>query len=374
MAQRLRKQLQIIPTMQTIVHIIDSLGRGGTETLLTDLLPHLAKRYRIVLVTLSPINEFGDHVFTFCEHHYCLNHRGPASLPGSVNKLRRIIRKHRPDLVRSQLVLSTVLARLATPKHVPLVFSIHNTLSSLISKNLSGNIVRWIEKNVRRKNILLVGVTQAIIDDYRTYFGYKGESAVLYNYVRDDFFNIPETVMPASGKLKLLAVGNLRPQKNYPFMIDAFRYLKDSPVTLDIYGEGALRPVLEKTIQQEQLNITLKGKVSDIAAIMPLYDVFLMLSSFEGFGIAVAEAMAANKPLILSDIPVFREITRSNAVFVSLTSEKDFAEQLKQLSSDNSLLYSMVQPNKQQAVQHYSRTAYLKELDIIYEKALRGLE
>ncbi|MFT3676137.1 MAG: glycosyltransferase [Chitinophagaceae bacterium] len=359
--------------MRTIVHIIDSLGRGGTETLLTDLLPYLAQRYRIILVTLSPVNEFGDHVFSFCERHYCLNHKGPVSLPASVSKLRRIIRKHQPALVRSQLVLSTVLARLATPRHVPLVFSIHNTLSSLIPRNLSGNIVRWIEKNVRKKNVLLVGVTQAIIDDYRKHFGYKGESIVLYNYVRDDFFRIPLTTLPASGTLRLLAVGNLRPQKNYPFMVEAFRYLKDFPVSLDIYGEGSLRPALEKIIQEEQLNVTLKGKVSDVAAVMPAYDAFLMLSSFEGFGIAVAEAMAAKKPLILSDIPVFREITRSTAVFVSLASATDFAEQLKQLSKDNSSLQSMIQPNNQQAVQYYSRNAYLKQLDAIYEKALSGL-
>lgn len=359
--------------MHTIVHIIDSLGRGGTETLLTDLLPHLKQRYRIVLVTLSPVNEFGDQVFLHCEHHYCLNHKGPASLPQSILKLRRIIRKHKPAIVRSQLVLSTVLARLATPHHIPLVFSIHNTLSSLIPKNIAGKVIRWVEKNIRKKNVLLVGVTQAIIDDYRAYFNYKGESTVLYNYVRDDFFAVQAKEAPVSQGLRLLAVGNLRPQKNYPFMIGAFRYLKDIPVTLDVYGDGALRKDLEKTIEENKLHVSIKGKIADVAAVMPGYDAFLMLSSFEGFGIAVAEAMAANTPVILSDIAVLKEITQSRAIFVSLDSAENFADQLRQLVHDRTPLQSMILPNRERAEKYYSRTAYLKQLDAIYDKALSGL-
>lgn len=359
--------------MHTIVHIIDSLGRGGTETLLTDLLPHLRQRYSIVLVTLSPVNEFGDQVFSHCEYHYCLNHRGPASLPLSIIKLRRIIRKHKPAIVRSQLVLSTVLARMATPRHIPLVFSIHNTLSSLIPKNIAGRIVKWIEKNVRKKNVLLVGVTQAIIDDYRAYFSYKGESTVLYNYVRDDFFAIPARQNPVSKELRLLAVGNLRPQKNYPFMIGSFKYLKDIPVTLDVYGDGALRETLEKTIEDNKLHVALKGKVADVAAVIPAYDAFLMLSSFEGFGIAVAEAMAANTPVILSDIAVLREITQSRAIFVSLDSSENFAKQIRELVHDRAPLQSMILPNRERAEKYYSRTAYLKELNAIYDRALAGL-
>jgi glycosyltransferase involved in cell wall biosynthesis len=358
--------------MKTIVHIIDSLPRGGAETLLIDLLPIISKDYRIILVTLSPLNEFGNDVFGYCEKHYCLNHKGPTSLPQSIIKLRRIIRKHRPALVRSQLVLSTVLARLSTPRHIPLVFSIHNTLSSLIPKTIPGKIISWIERNVRRKNVLLIGVTQAIINDYRKHFGYKGESTVLYNYVRDDFFTLPASQSPVPDELRLLAVGNLRLQKNYPFILDAFLYLKDVPVRLDIYGDGVLRPELEKTIEEEGLQVTLKGKVANVAAVMPSYDAFLMLSSFEGFGIAVAEAMAANMPVILSDIPVLREITQSRAIFVSLDSTQKFAEQLRQLVYDRTPLQSMVMVNRHRAEKYYSRDAYLKELHAIYEKALTG--
>lgn len=356
--------------MKTVVHIIDGLGRGGTETLLVDLLPHLSQHYRIILVTGSSQNEFGNQVFQNCEAHYCLHHSGPKDFFRSVWRLRKIIRAHQPDLVRSQLVLSSVLARLATPARIPLVVSIHNTLSALIPKSFSGRLIRWIEANVHRKNMVLVGVTQAIVDDYREYFHYKGQHRILYNYVRDVFFDNKAIRTNSNGKLRVVAVGNLRPQKNYPFILKAFGQLKNSGVELDIYGDGPLRSQLEKTIAEEGLAVTLKGKVADVSAILPDYDLFLMLSSFEGFGIAVAEAMAANKPLILSDIPVLREITESRAIFISLDSPANLAETFQNLANNRQPLEAMVLSNRQRAERLYSREAYLQNLASIYDEAL----
>ncbi|MFN4312839.1 MAG: glycosyltransferase [Chitinophagaceae bacterium] len=358
--------------MKTVVHIIDGLGRGGTETLLADLLPHMSRHYRIVLVTVSSQNEFGDSIFQYCEKHYCLEHESPRHFFRSLRRLEKIIHRHQPALVRSQLVLSSVLARLATPKQTPLVVSIHNTLSSLIPRTLSGKLIKWIESNVRKNNVLLVGVTQAIVDDYRSFFSYRGPHRILYNYVREEFFELQPGRLETDGVLRVVAVGNLRPQKNYPFILDAFFKLKEVPVSLDIYGEGPLRAKLENQIKVQQLNVQLKGKTADVASILEQYDVFLMLSSFEGFGIAVAEAMAAYKPLILSDIEVLREITDSRAIFVSLDSADALANVFKQISKNPAGLNDMVLANRRKAEQDYSRAAYLRTLLEIYEQALNG--
>lgn len=360
---------------ETIVHVIDSLGRGGTETLLTDLLPALAAHYNIVLVTLHPKNEFGTECLEYCSEYYCLHHKGPSSFLSSVQQLKKIIRDHRPVLVRSQLVMSTIIARLATPQRVPLVFSIHNTLSVLIKRNFSGQLVRLLEKKVRKKNTVLIGVTRAIITDYIQLFSYRGEHHVLYNYVRDEFFKLPASPpQKTAAPLRLIAVGNLRKQKNYPYLIEAFKKLKDVNAELDIYGDGELADVLAGQVDEYKVRINLKGKIPNIHEVLPQYDAFVMVSSFEGFGIAVAEAMAAGMPLILSDIGVFREITQGNALFVDPGSVDSFVSVVRHLAADSSSLESMSSVNRQIAKDNYSKEGYLKKLLSIYTGVLARTE
>ncbi len=45
---------------------------------------------------------------------------------------------------------------------------------------------------------------------------------------------------------------------------------------------------------------------------MPYYDVYMMPSVSEGFGLALLEAMAVSLPCVCSDIGVFREILRDD--------------------------------------------------------------
>src|SRR5688572_22732137 len=120
-----------MPTMTekpTIVHVIDDLSRGGAETLLLDLLSELNIHYNVVLVNLNSHSEF-EPAYVQCAHRYILNYSHKAKFPLVVYKLKQIIKKHKPVLVRSQLYWSTIFARLACPKHIPFVFSIHVTHS-----------------------------------------------------------------------------------------------------------------------------------------------------------------------------------------------------------------------------------------------------
>ena len=68
----------------------------------------------------------------------------------------------------------------------------------------------------------------------------------------------------------------------------------------------------------------------DIPSILEQYDYFIQASSHEGFGISVIEAMASGIPTILSDIPVFREITNGLATFFPLNNVTKAAAIIKE--------------------------------------------
>jgi len=108
--------------------------------------------------------------------------------------------------------------------------------------------------------------------------------------------------------LKLVAAGRLTQAKNYPIMIRAVQLLAEkyeTPSHLSIYGEGELRAQLQELIDQLGLTsaITLHGFVHDLTAALAENDVFLMSSSWEGFGNVLVEALEANLRIVSTDCP-----------------------------------------------------------------------
>ena len=151
--------------------------------------------------------------------------------------------------------------------------------------------------------------------------------------------------------LKLVAVGNLKEAKNYHYLLEIFKHLKEVKVSLDIYGQGPLHKELEIHIRRGGLNVRLCGGMNDVSRILPQYDFFIQASSHEGFGLSVIEAMANGIPVILSDIPVFREITSDLAVFFTLDSAIRAAETVKMALSNK-------QPNLYDSAFDFARKSY----------------
>lgn len=106
---------------------------------------------------------------------------------------------------------------------------------------------------------------------------------------------------------RVLAVGRLEKQKNYPLMLEAFAdfHEKYPNSSLTIYGEGAERKELEAWICERGLEkcICLPGISDHIRECMEQADLFLMSSVYEGMPNALMEAMAMGLPVISTDCP-----------------------------------------------------------------------
>ena len=106
--------------------------------------------------------------------------------------------------------------------------------------------------------------------------------------------------------LILIAVGRLCRQKNYPALFQAINILKsDREVTLIVLGEGPDRPLLEKLIEDLQLNNTvhLLGHVENPYKYMAWADVFVLASLWEGLPNVMIEALACGCRVVSTDCP-----------------------------------------------------------------------
>ncbi len=105
----------------------------------------------------------------------------------------------------------------------------------------------------------------------------------------------------------LVSVGRLEQQKNQHLLIDAFSKIHcDYPdYTLEIYGEGSLRDILQKRINELGLgeSVCLCGNSSNIYGVLENAFLFVLPSNYEGMSNALIEALSIGMPVITTDHP-----------------------------------------------------------------------
>ena len=126
--------------------------------------------------------------------------------------------------------------------------------------------------------------------------------------VRQEFGISPRDIL-------LFTHGRLVPEKGLEEVLHAARLLKTrlhAPMTLVLAGEGRLRPALEALARRLELGdrVRFLGFRSDIADLLAASDIVVLPSWREGMSIALLEAMALGKPLIVTSIGSNCEVTR----------------------------------------------------------------
>jgi len=301
---------------------------------------------------------------------YNLQYKSKKSLPRAIIKLTKIIHDNNVSLVHSHLYWPTIIARLATKGRVPLVFSVH----SLMSHDAFGpNILsKYLEQLTYSKNETAVFVSEAALNDYAKHIKLKGKRYVLYNGIRDEFFNnaFQKQSIEDAETLKLVTVGNLKPQKNHKFLIECVGKLADKGISLDIYGEGDQRSELEDFIKTTGLtNVRLMGSHPNPEKVLMQYDAFVFASLYEGFCLAMVEAMAVGLPCIVSDLEVLKEVSENSQLYFNPYNQEEFIEQVLKLKASKELRGEMSEQAKVIA-EKYSLDAHIQQLVTIYETVL----
>ncbi|MGB7373484.1 glycosyltransferase family 4 protein [Pontixanthobacter sp.] len=120
----------------------------------------------------------------------------------------------------------------------------------------------------------------------------------------------------------ILAVGHFEPRKNYPRLIEAMSLLKqrgtDCPLVIignDSGEASALKRLIVGLGLDQQVTLLTGLSDDDVRCAYLNCKLFVFPSFYEGFGIPILEAMAARKPMVLSDVAIFREITQNRSIY-----------------------------------------------------------
>ena len=358
------KGIKLDNSSVNLLHIIDGLGVGGAEMLVVTLLKNL-KDYNLHLIVLGKPDTLAGELPPSCKLTI-LDFKTYRDIPSCARFINRYIKVNRIQVIHSHLYWSNVIARLATPRRIPLFNCIHN-ISSLASYNVN-RLSLYLERFTYRRRHHIIAVSKTVLNDFDEFVGLKGPSTVLYNIIRDEFFTaLPKQVF-SKDEIRLVAIGNLRKQKNYSYILKAFQTVPKN-VSLDIYGIGPLQEEIQKEIDAGKLNIRLCGLRSDMDEVLRGYDAFVMCSTHEGFSVALMEALSSGLPAFLSDIPVQHESAEDAAVYFNLQDPEDFGRKLMLAFADTERLKQMSKKGVERAALLTKKEHYIKKLESLYHTA-----
>jgi glycosyltransferase involved in cell wall biosynthesis len=315
-----------------ILHLIESMGRGGAERHLANLLKPLSELgVENHLVTLWPGRAYEDQVNNFIverKEFNLENRRVFPALPGLLPLVRKV------DLVHTQLPWADIIGRIAARiENKPLITTLQTTWYD------EDNVQKWgftLRQKIRALKFLdkatspitkhFFAVSEATKETYIQALQAPQERfEVLFNTIQLDRFLpgvlgdrevIRRELGLAPNEIGLVIVARLVPPKRHEDAIRAVAEAsKTTPLKLFFAGVGPEETRLRGLAASLCCPVTFLGSRSDVDRILYACDIFLFPSLFEGLPLALIEAMAMGLASICSDIPENHEVCGDAAFY-----------------------------------------------------------
>jgi len=292
-----------------IVHVIASLGVGGAETLLAQIVRRQADDgHEVHVVSLLGIQKIT--MPRAVEVHFLSAECARPKSLGLVLALTRKLIVLQGDVVHAHMLHSNLLTRLVRPWcRIPMLV---NTVHSIYET--SNFLYRMGYRYLDRVADVTVFVSNEVMGQYvKERLTSSQRSAVVHNgidtseFVFDDEARarIREEFGLESDAIVIVAIGRLTEYKDYPNLLAAFEQLSAAcPNTrLLIVGDGKLRTLIEQMVKDKGLGprVVFTGIRKDMPAIISAGDMLVLASAYEGFGLVLAEAMSCGVPVATTD-------------------------------------------------------------------------
>ncbi|MCG9528882.1 glycosyltransferase [Providencia rettgeri] len=318
-----------------IDYIITGLEIGGAEYQVVTLLEKLKKKgYQVRVIYLKPPSTtvFIDRLAAADIPICSLNLVSYKNFPQALLRLRKELLRSHPDVIHSHMVhanLLTRLVRLLIPS-LKIVCTAHSIYEG-------GKLRDWAYRLTNSLSQMNTTISKAATHRFSNENVFpKNRIRTVPNGIDTEKF-IPNLVKKHhDGPFRWLAVGRLVEQKDYPTLISAFCKIENS--ILYIVGKGTLYDTLKLQVNHVGLNerVYFLGEYNNIEKLYCQVDGFVLSSKSEGYGLVVAEAMACELPVVVTDSGGPSEIIGSgdiNGLLVPIKNPDALAQAMTKIES-----------------------------------------
>jgi glycosyltransferase involved in cell wall biosynthesis len=353
-----------------VLHVINSLGIGGAESLLVNYLIS-AKDESHVENDVCVLYDSEAFLYKRAVAHgikiFNLHSKRKYSICPTL-RLIWLIRRNSYGIVHVHLFPSLYycsLASLFTPK-VRYIYTEH----SISNRRRKHKIISFLDRLSYRAYKKIICVSEAVKVNLIEWMPYvTGKTTVIYN-------GIPiEKIKEQEKKYDLILVGSMNSNvKGVDIFLKALCMVKDHISKAAIAGDGKLKIELMELRNHIGLRekVDFLGNRGDINSLLEQSRIFVQPSRREGLPTALLEAMAKAMPVISTNIGGIPEAIENgkNGIIIRAEAVEELAIAILKLLTDRDLVQRLGEKAQAEVISRFSIEIYKNRLIKEYEKLL----
>lgn len=295
-------------------------------------------------------------------------------------KMADVIQNHALDVLHVHYAVPfaacAFLARAMSPRRpVRTVVTLHGTDISIHAYDLS--LTAAIRLGIEKSDAV-TAVSHSLAEETRRAFDIDRPIEVIYNFVDLDHYKRREDAvlrrhLAPNGESLLLHVSNFRPIKRVTDAVKVFAGVRRTHrARLLMVGDG---PELARARTDAQAlgveeDVLFLGKVDDVSALYSIADVFLLPSETESFGLAAAEAMACEAPVVATAAGGLAEVVADGETgFLAEVGDVEaMSAYVRRLLDDPDLRARMGRAGRARVARLFSAEARVSQYESLYKQ------
>ena len=369
-----------------ILHIAEA--PGGVERYLVSLIKNMATFHEDehILACSSAYDKvkFKDLVQNYIVIEHMHNELSPKNDLCAIFELRKIIRNYHPDIVYCHSSKAGAVGRIADIGfHNKVIYNAHGW-----SFNMKGISVRKakfftiVERMLAYVTDRIVCISEFEKKSALEHKICKEESIVVINNgidfceykdvnrERRELLNIPNDafVVGTTGRLAIQKA----PDSFVKMAVEVKKIIPEAFFLM--VGDGPERQSIEELINTYRIrdSFLLTGWVDDPLNYICCFDVAVLLSRWEGFGLVLPEYMIMNKPIVATNADAIPFVLADAGIIVDIDDYKAAAESVIRLYKDLGLRVCLVKRGKKR-VQLFNIERTANEHEILFKEVLKDV-
>ncbi len=355
-----------------VLFLIHTLGAGGAEKVLVNLVNHMSKKYDVTVMTVIDTGIFKTQLSKDVRYKTMFKipfhkekNQNSGSLLNKTSRLKSLMAKFYSFIWKYMPVnllykikikeeydievafLEGICAKIiaASPQNSKKYSWMH---VDIINENKSDRVFKNIrvEKECYQKFDKIVAVSEEVRKQFIKKFDYDSSKIV----VKHNAINAEEIVKKANesfddldnGNFEIVSIGRLSNQKGYDRLLEVVKKLKKDKINfhLSIIGVGPKEEELKQYLIDNKLEdyVTFKGFKSNPYPYLKNADLFVCSSRAEGFSTVACEATILGVPIVTTDCSGMEELLGDSEYgLITKNNSNSLYEGMKKILNDKKL-------------------------------------
>lgn len=358
--------------MVKVIHIIADLSFGGAGQYLFNVLKYFDREKYQVEVICHGKGELYEKLLadTDIKTHLVSPTTGPKSFSMEILRgVYRILKDERPHIVHVHASLAGRIAARA--------LGIKVVLTKHWRQNKGAPILNRVTANILTDRI--IAVSQSVAASLKKAGISEKMVTVIHNGIDITAYQQPtlrnyKKIWDVEDKKVIGIVGRLEPEKDHGTFLMAAKVLcgNRGDVHFVIAGKGSKEQELKDLARELGIynDVTFAGFLPDIRDAVEAFDISVLTSTNEAFGLVLAESMVLGKPVVATNLDSIYEVVGDGGVFFDAGDYKALADALLMLIDDPSAGESLGAIGKKRVLNMFDAGKMVSELEKVYEEIL----